>query len=111
MLRYSYDLFTMISDYWSPIPKYDRCSYILLLIYDRKQNYNSVEELQKDYEQLVLYNDIVTADFLIIFTEAMKYLLNNNIVNVSEQGLVLDEEQCLLFLLNNTDTTQINLLN
>ena len=111
MLRYSYDLFTMISDYWSPIPKYDRCSYILLLIYDRKQNYNSVEELQKDYEQLILYNNIVTADFLIIFTEAMKYLLNNNIVNVSEQGLELDEEQCLLFLLNNTDTTQINLLN
>ncbi|MFJ8519436.1 hypothetical protein [Lysinibacillus xylanilyticus] len=111
MLRYSYDLITMISDYWSPVPKYDRCSYILLMIYGKKQNYQSVEELQKDYEQLHLYNDIVTPDFLMIFIEAMNYLINNNIVNVSEQGLIVDEEQCLLFLLDNTNTTQVNLLN
>ncbi|MDD1505083.1 hypothetical protein PVA17_20280 [Lysinibacillus sp. CNPSo 3705] len=111
MVRYSYDLFTMISDYWSPIPKFNQGSLILLLIYSKKQNYQSVEELQKDYEQLHLYNDKVTPDFLMIFSEAMNYLLKNNIVNVSEQGLALDEEQCLLFLLDNTNTTQINLLN
>ncbi len=111
MIKYTYELFTMISDYWSPIPKYDQCSYILLLIYSRKHNYKSVSELQGDFEQLHLYNDTVTSDLLLIFNDSMNFLLTSSIVSISEQGLVLDEEQCLLFLLDSTNTTQTNLLN
>ncbi len=111
MIKYSYDLFTMISDYCSPIPKYSRCSIILLFIYCKKQNYVSVEELQMDYEEMHLSNNIVTPDLLLVFNDAMNYLLKRNIIFLSESGLELNEEKCLLFLLDNTNTTQMHLLN
>lgn len=111
MIKYSYDLFTMISEYCSPIPKYSRCSIILLFIYNKKKKYTSVEGLKVDYEEMHLYNNVVTPDLLLNFTEAINYLLNRNIIYISESGLELNEEQCLLFLLDNTNTTQMHLLN
>lgn len=111
MIKYSYDLFTMISEYCSPIPKYSRCSIILLFMCSKKKNYFSVKELQADYEEMHLSNNVVTPELLLTFSEAMKYLLKRNIILLNESGLELNEEQCLLFLLDNTNTTQMNPLN
>ncbi|QPA61396.1 hypothetical protein [Lysinibacillus sphaericus] len=93
------ELFELISEYESPTPLNDTCALILLLILGFVKNYSTVEELKADFEDLHICNEIMSLELLIIFDQSIDYLLKSSIVKLTQDGMVIEEDLCRIFLI------------
>lgn len=93
------ELFELISEYESPIPLNDTCALILLLILGFVKKYSSVEALKTDFEDLHSGSEMMSPELLIIFDQSIDYLINNSIVKFTQEGMMIDEDLCRLFLI------------
>jgi|GEM_PF-5105567 len=89
------ELFELISEYESPTPLNDTCALILLLILGFVKNYSTVEELKADFEDLHICNEIMS----LIFDQSIDYLLKSSIVKLTQDGMVIEEDLCRIFLI------------
>ncbi|KGA83697.1 hypothetical protein KQ41_06560 [Lysinibacillus fusiformis] len=93
------ELFELISEYESPTPLYEICALILLLILGFVKNYSTVEELKADFEDIHICNGIMSLELLNIFDHSIDYLLKSSIIKLTQKGMMIDEDLCRIFLM------------